>query len=41
MATEPDFYETPDANKLADAYQTEKHKNVWLIFVCVFLALYI
>lgn len=41
MANETDFYETPEANQLAEAYQTNKNQNDILILVCLFFVLYI
>ncbi len=41
MATENDFYETPAANELAEAYQANKNHNDILILVCLFFVLYI
>lgn len=43
MTTEVDFYDTPAADQLAAAYQTNttksNHRHDWLFLVCLFLAL--
>lgn len=44
MTTESDFYDTPEAGQLAQAYQNhisqDKHSD-WLFLICLFLALYV
>lgn len=44
MTINPDFYESDEANQLAQAYHEEffKSKNTdWLFLICLFLSLYI